>query len=73
MSEHAMFQLEEYVKVIATGAIGRVEQWTQETDQYFVEFNRDSSSRQWFAPAELERAEPSAVRNIVSTSVIAKY
>jgi hypothetical protein len=67
MNEDAMFQLEEYVKVIATGAIGRIEQWTQETDQYFVEFNRDSSTRQWFTPAELERAEPSAVRNILST------
>jgi hypothetical protein len=51
-----MFQLEEFVKVIATGAIGRIEQWTQATDQYLVELNRDSSTRKWFTAAELERA-----------------
>jgi hypothetical protein len=57
MSEHAMFQLEEYVKVIATGAIGRIEQWTQATNQYLVEFKRDSSTRKWFAESELEPVE----------------
>jgi hypothetical protein len=51
------FQLEESVRVIATGAIGRIEQWTQQTDQYMVEFNRDSGTRQWFNADELERIE----------------
>jgi hypothetical protein len=51
MSEDAMFQLEEHMTVIATGAIGRIEQWTQATNQYLVEFNRDSSTRQWFSEA----------------------
>lgn len=51
------FQLEEYVQVIGTGEIGRVEQWTEATDQYLVEFNSDSGTRKWFSPGELERAE----------------
>jgi hypothetical protein len=51
------FQLEEYVRVIATGEVGRVEQWTQQTNQYMVEFNRDSSTRKWFDAVELERIE----------------
>ncbi len=56
------FQLEEYVKVIATGAVGRIEQWTEGPNKYFVEFNRDSGTRKWFAPNELEPAEkPSCV------------
>jgi hypothetical protein len=49
------FRLEEYVRVIATGATGRVEQWTEATHQYLVEFNRDSGTRQWFNAAELQR------------------
>lgn len=53
------FQNEEYVKVIATGEIGRIEQWTSATNQYYVEFNRNSGTRKWFAEAELKRAEPS--------------
>jgi hypothetical protein len=53
------FQLEEYVKVIATGEVGRVEQWTSATNQYYVEFNRDSSTRKWFTEAELKRCEAS--------------
>ena len=52
-----MFQLEDYVKVIATGAVGRIEQWTEATDQFLVEFNRDSSTRLWFSRGELERLE----------------
>jgi hypothetical protein len=51
------FQLEEYVKVSATGSVGRIEQWTEEPNKYWVEFNRDFSTRKWFAPDELERAE----------------
>jgi hypothetical protein len=51
------FQLRENVKVIATGEVGRVEQWTDATDQYFVEFNRDSSTRKWFSPSELEAVQ----------------
>jgi uncharacterized protein (DUF1330 family) len=57
MSEDAMFQLKEYEKVVATGTIGRIEQWTQATNQCLVEFNRDSSTRQWFSEAELEPTE----------------
>ncbi len=53
-----MLQLEQYVKVIATGAIGRIEQWTEATDQYLVEFNRDSGTRKWFTAGEVERVEP---------------
>jgi hypothetical protein len=29
-----MLKLTQYVKVVATGAIGRIEQWTQATNQY---------------------------------------
>jgi uncharacterized protein (DUF1330 family) len=53
-----MLNLTQYVKVVATGAIGRIEQWTQATNQYLVEFNRDSSTRQWFAESELQPVEP---------------
>ena len=38
-----MLHLTQYVRVLATGTIGRIEQWTQSTNQYLVEFNRDSS------------------------------
>ena len=48
-----MLNLTQYVRVVVTGAIGRIEQWTQATNQYLVEFNRDSSTRQWFAESEL--------------------
>jgi hypothetical protein len=53
------FRVEEYVRVKATGAIGRIEQWTQATSQYWVEFNRDFSTRQWFNADELERVPQS--------------
>ena len=53
------FQLEEYARVIADGLIGRIEQWTEETDQYLVEFNRDSATRKWFGAAELEKVAES--------------
>jgi uncharacterized protein (DUF1330 family) len=59
MRENPIFPLEGYVKVVATGEVGRVEQWTQATNQYLVEFNRDSSTRQWFAESELESIEAS--------------
>jgi len=49
------FGLEEYVRVIATGKVGRIEQWTEATNQYLVEFNQDSGTLQWFKAAELER------------------
>jgi hypothetical protein len=68
-SEGAMFQREEYVKVITTGAIGRVEQWTQATDQYSVEFDRDSSTRKWFNAGELERAQPGEVRQVLGREI----
>jgi hypothetical protein len=53
-----MLNLTQYVKVVATGAIGRIEQWTQATNQYLVEFNRDSATRQWFTESDLEPVEP---------------
>jgi len=53
-----MLNLTQYVRVVVTGAIGRIEQWTQATNQYLVEFNRDSSTRQWFAESDLEPVEP---------------
>jgi hypothetical protein len=56
------FRLEDYVRVIATGAIGRIEQWTEATNQYLVEFNRDSGTRQWFKAAELQRVSQGNVK-----------
>lgn len=53
-----MLNLEEYVKVISTGVIGRIEQWHQGVDKYWVEFNRDFATRQWFSEVELERVQP---------------
>jgi len=58
MRENPFFPLEGYVKAVATGEVGRVEIWTQKTNQYFVEFNRDSATRQWFAESALEPVEP---------------
>lgn len=52
-----MLNLTQYVRLVTTGAVGRIEQWTQATDQYLVEFNRDSSTRQWFAESDLEPVE----------------
>jgi len=52
-----MLHLTQYVRVLATGTIGRIEQWTQSTNQYLVEFNRDSSTRQWFGESDLEPIE----------------
>jgi len=51
------FHLEQYVRVIASSRIGRVEQWTEATNQYLVEFDRDSSTREWYKEAELEAAQ----------------
>ena len=56
-AEEQMLNLTQYVRIVATGAIGRIEQWTQATNQYLVEINRDSSTRQWFAESELEPTE----------------
>lgn len=58
------FELRDYVRVIATGEIGRVESWTSATDQYWVEFNNDFKTRQWFKPIELEPASPSSEKTI---------
>ena len=52
-----MLSLEQYVKVIETGAVGRVEQWTSGPDLYSVEFNRDFATRKWFKESELELFE----------------
>ncbi len=41
-----MLNLTQYVRVVATGELSRIEQWTQATNQYLVEFNRDSATRQ---------------------------
>ena len=48
-----MYKLRAYVKVIATGVTGRVEQRNQSTGKYWVEFDRNLNSRQWFAESEL--------------------
>lgn len=53
-----MLNLTQYVKVIVTGRIGRVEQWHEASGKYLVEFNRDSGTRQWFLEVELEAVEP---------------
>ena len=53
-----MLKVEEYVKVIATGAIGRIEQWHQDSDKYWVEFDRNFGTRLWFTEGELERIDP---------------
>ena len=48
-----MYKLRAYVKVIATGVTGRVEQRNQSTGKYWVELDRNLNSRQWFAESEL--------------------
>ncbi len=49
-----VFRLEQHVEVIATGEIGRVEQWHEGSRKYWVEFNRDFATREWFLPEELK-------------------
>ena len=56
-----MFQLTQYVVVLKTGDRGRIEQWHEASGKYLVEFNRDSSTRQWFDPSELKLAEPNSI------------
>jgi hypothetical protein len=48
-----MYQIHRYVKVIASGATGRVEERRDGSGRYFVEFDRDPSTRQWFSESEL--------------------
>jgi hypothetical protein len=52
-----IFKLEEHVKVIASGEVGRVEQWSSSKSLYLVEFNRDSSTRKWLSENELQKTE----------------
>ena len=56
-----MYKLRAYVKVIATGVTGRVEQRNQSTGKYWVEFDRNLNSRQWFAESELAGSEQGVV------------
>lgn len=48
-----MHQSRRYVKVIATGAIGRIGERHLVSGQYSVEFDRNPNTRQWFSEAEL--------------------
>jgi hypothetical protein len=48
-----MYRVRGYVKVIATGITGRVEDWHEISRKYWVEFDRDFSTRQWFTESEL--------------------
>lgn len=48
-----MYQSHRYVKVIATGAIGRIEERHDGSGRYFVEFDRDPITRQWFSESDL--------------------
>jgi hypothetical protein len=58
-----MFQVEQYVVVLKSGKVGRIEQWTQEPNKFLVEFNRDSNTREWFSPNELATASASSVKH----------
>ncbi|MGD0796653.1 MAG: hypothetical protein ABR910_02920 [Acidobacteriaceae bacterium] len=52
-----MFELRQYVVVLESGAVGRVEQWHEASGKFLVEFNRDSSTRKWFNLDELKLAD----------------
>lgn len=54
MADASEFQLEDQVKVKATNAIGRIEQIHSGVGKYWVEFNRDFATRQWYSNDELE-------------------
>jgi hypothetical protein len=53
-----MYSVRGYVKVIATGATGRVEERHEGSSKYLVEFNRNSSTRQWLTESELVGVSP---------------
>jgi len=48
-----MYPVRGYVKVISTGATGRVEERHEGSGKYLVEFNRNPSTRQWLTESEL--------------------
>ena len=60
-----MYPVRGYVKVIATGATGRVEERHEGSSKYLVEFNRNLSRRQWLTESELVGVSPALffVRN----------
>jgi len=53
-----MYPVRGYVKVIATGATGRVEERHEGSSKYLVEFNRNFSTRQWLTESELVGVSP---------------
>ena len=53
METGALFHVHQYVKVLATGLTGRVEQCDGNAGRFLVEFNRNPSTRRWFAAPEL--------------------
>lgn len=48
-----MYQVRQYVKVIATGATGRIEARQDDSGKYLVEFDRNPRTRQLFSESEL--------------------
>jgi hypothetical protein len=58
-----MFEIGDTVKVIATGAVGRIKGWHEGSGMYLVEFNNNFRTREWLADYELKltkrkRSEP---------------
>jgi hypothetical protein len=53
--EHGMYQLRDYVKVVGTDDIGRIEQRNKDFGNYFVEFNHSFGTGLWFSESELVR------------------
>ena len=50
-----MYQLGNYVKVVETGRIGRIEQRNNDFGNYWVEFNHSLGTGLWFSESELLR------------------